>query len=164
MGSQLSINDGYDQDKLGDTDGSQLPDTPVSGESGVANMKCTIRNLATCSKCTPQLPDTPISEESTIFESFDSSTSSYWSRGPGSDRWDILLDEAERFRQQQSMKRAELDQAYGAFRDKEPCFPDDIRHLTIPKNISGIDRVVVTAQLKSMIKREQSVVLCKILS
>ena len=60
------------------------------------------------------------------------------------------------------MKRAELDWVYGAFRDKEPCFPDDICHLTIPKNVSGIDRVVVTAQLNSMIKREQSI-LCKIL-
>ena len=44
----------------------------------------------------------------------------------------------------ESMKRAELDPAYGAFREKEPCFPDDSRHLTIPKNISVIDRVVAT--------------------
>jgi hypothetical protein len=116
-------------------------------------MKCTIIK-SPASKYAPQLPDTPISEDGTVFESFDSSTSSDWSRGPGSDRWDILLDEAERFRQQQSIKRAELDQAYGTFRDESPCFPDDRRHLTIPKNINGIDRVFITEQLKDMLKQE----------
>ena len=36
--------DGYDQDKLTNTEGSQLPDTPISG---VIDMKCTIiKNLA----------------------------------------------------------------------------------------------------------------------
>ena len=61
------------------------------------------------------------------------------------------------------MKRGELDRAYGAVCDKEPCFPDYIRYLTIPKNTSGIDHVVVTAQLNSMIKQENKT-LCKILS
>ena len=115
-------------------------------------MKSTFGNPT--SKYTPQLPETPISEGSTVLESFDNTTSSYWSRGPGSDRWDILLDEAERFRQQQSMKRAELDRAYGTFRDEDPCFPDDLRHLTIPKSINGIDRVVVTEQLNDMLNQE----------
>ena len=49
------------------------------------------------------LPDTPISEAAILNEQSSSdSSSSDWSRGPGSDCWDILLDEAERFRQQRS--------------------------------------------------------------
>ena len=74
-----------------------------------------------------------------------------WSQEPGSDHWDILLDKAERFRQQQSTK---FDQAYGAFSDTSPCFPDDCRHLTISKNINGIDHVIITEQLNDMLKQE----------
>ena len=71
------------------------------------------------------LPDTPISEKSDVGRIDESSCSSEWSRGPGSDRWDILLDEAERFRQKQSERTAELKENYGDYCDTEKCFPDD---------------------------------------
>ena len=53
-----------------------------------------------------------------------------------------------------------MDQAYGAFHDKDACFPDDLRHLTIPKSITGIDRVVRTEQLNDMLKRENKALFC----
>ena len=141
------------QDKIVNIDRSQLPDTPISCASEVIDKKSKIEN-PTDNYYTTQLPDTPTSLGTTELESFDSSTSSSWSRGPGSDRHDILLDEAERFRHKQSMKRAQLDREYGAFRDDDPCFPDDRRHLSIPKSVSGIDRVIVTGQLSDMLKLE----------
>ena len=140
------------QDKIINIDRSQLPDTPISGVSDIIDKKSKIENPT--EKYTPQLPDTPTSLGTTEVESFDSSTSSSWSRGPGSDRHDILLDEAERFRHRQSMKRAQLDRAYSTFRYENPCFPDDRRHLSIPNSISGIDHVIVTEQLNDMLKVE----------
>ena len=60
------------------------------------------------------LPDTPVSEprSSNVDISFcpdESNTSvSTWFRGPGSDQWDALLDEVERFREHLSKKEAAL--------------------------------------------------------
>ena len=62
---------------------------------------------------------------------------STWSRGPGSDRWDILLDEAERFRLYLSKKKT--NDKYGGFHDEELSFPDDNLNFTLPKSLSGID-------------------------
>ena len=79
---------------------------------------------------------------------------SEWSRGPGSDQWDILLDEAERFRQKQLEKEAELKHKYGDYHDMDNSFPDDSPHFSIPNSLSGIDRVVVGSQLADMLKKE----------
>ena len=111
------------QDKATDFDTSQLPDTPISGECRVnrPTEKPQLPDIPISINCKPSshLPDTPISEASILNEQSSSdSSSSNWSRGPGSDCWDIVLDEAERFRQQQSRKRAELDMIYGAFSDR----------------------------------------------
>ena len=71
---------------------------------------------------------------------------STWSRGPGSDQWDILLDEAERFRLYLSKKKAVLNDKYGGFLD-ELSFPDDNLNFTLPESLSGIDRVSASSQL-----------------
>ena len=55
------------------------------------------------------LPDTPIREKSDINRIAETSCTSEWSCGPGSDQWDILLDEAEIFGQKQ-MKKAKFKQ------------------------------------------------------
>lgn len=89
--------------------------------------------------------------------SLDQSTTSMstWSRGPGSDRWDILLDEAERFRECLSKKEAMLNAKYGAFDDNELSFPEDIRpKFTLPDSLSGIDRITVSSQLQEMLTKE----------
>ena len=72
---------------------------------------------------------------------------STWSRGPGSDRWDILLDEAERFRLYLSKKKA--NNKYGGFHDEELSFSDDNLNFTLPKSLSGIDRESICLQSTS---------------
>ena len=104
-------------------------------------------------------PDTPVSEALTSDINIDVSSASVsldhdqsntsmstWSRGPGSDQWDILLDEAERFRLYLSKKKAVLNDKYGGFLD-ELSFPDDNLNFTLPESLSGIDRVSVSSQL-----------------
>ena len=107
---------------------------------------------------TVTLPDTPVSEPLTSDINVDISSASVsldhdqsntsmstWSRGPGSDRWDILLDEAERFRLYLSIKKA--NNKCGGFHDEELSFSDDNLNFTLPKSLSGIDRVSVSSQL-----------------
>ena len=79
---------------------------------------------------------------------------STWSRGPESDWWDILLDEAERFRERLSKKEAVLNDKYGGFYDEELSFPEDTLNFTLPESLSGIDRVAVSSQLQEMLKKE----------
>lgn len=89
--------------------------------------------------------------------SLDQSTTSMstWSRGPGSDRWDILLDEAERFREGLSKKEAMLNAKYGAFYDNELSFPEDTRpNFTLPDSLLGIDRVTVSSLLQEMLTKK----------
>ena len=78
-----------------------------------------------------------ISSASVSLDHDQSNTSmSTWSRGPASDRMDILLDEAERFRLYLSKK---TNDKYGEFHDEELSFPDDNLNFTLPKSLSGID-------------------------
>ena len=86
-----------------------------------------------------------VSSASVSLDHDQSNTSmSTWSRGPGSDRRDILLDEAERFRLYLSKKKAVLNDKYGGFRDEEL---NDNLNFTLPESLSGIDRVSVSSQL-----------------
>ena len=107
---------------------------------------------------TVTLPDTPVSEPLTSDINVDISSASVsldhdqsntsmstWSRGPGSDQWDILLDEAERFRLYLSIKKA--NNKCGGFHDEELSFSDDNLNFTLPTSLSGIDRVSVSSQL-----------------
>ena len=96
-----------------------------------------------------------VSSTSVTLDHDQSNTSmSTWSRGPGSGRWDILLDEAERFRLYLSKKKAVLNDKYGGFHDEELSFPDDNLNFTLPESLSGIDRVSVSSQLQEMLKKE----------
>ena len=111
------------------------------------------------------LPDTPVSEprSSSVDISFcpdESNTSvSTWSRGPGSDQWDTLLDEVERFREHLSKKEAALKDKYGGFDDKELSFSDDTLNFTLPESLCGIDRVAVASRLQEMLKKENHAIL-----
>jgi len=49
-----------------------------------------------------------------------------------------------------------MDDKYGDFCDKELSSSDDPCNLTIPKSLSGIDRVVVTSQLVDMLNKENN--------
>ena len=49
-----------------------------------------------------------------------------------------------------------MDDKYGDFCDKKLSFPDDPCNLTIPKSLSGINRVVVTIQLVDMLNKENN--------
>lgn len=115
------------------------------------------------------LPDTPVSEPpvtsnvnvsgtSTCLELSNTSVST-WSRSPGSDRWDILLDEAERFRENLSKKETVLKAKYSGYHDEELSFPDDNHKFTLPESLCGIDRVAVSSQLHEMLKNENHAIL-----
>ena len=119
---------------------------------------------------TVTLPDTPVSEPLTSDINVDvsldhdqSNTSmSTWSRGPGSDRWDILLDEAERFRLYLSEKKAVLNDKYGGFHDEELSFPDDL-NFTLPESLSGIDSVCLQSTSRDAEEGKPCPISCTIL-
>lgn len=76
-------------------------------------------------------------------------------RGIGSARWDSMLDEAARMRQAMREVVEDKTKMYGSYEDVEPSFPDGDEQLELPQSLSGIDRVIVTSQLKDMRAREK---------
>ena len=51
-------------------------------------------------------------------------------------------------------KGRQTTSSYGGFHDEELGFSDDNLNFTLPKSLSGIDRVSVSSQLQEMLKKE----------
>ena len=69
---------------------------------------------------------------------------------------DVLMDEAKRFRQVQDMNRAKLDDKFGTFIDKSPCFPhEENPEIKLPQSLCGIDKIEVTSQIHELIKKQE---------
>ena len=69
---------------------------------------------------------------------------------------DVLMDEAKRFRQVQDMNRAKLDDKFGSFIDKSPCFPhEENPEIKLPQSLCGIDKIEVTSQIHELIKKQE---------
>ena len=69
---------------------------------------------------------------------------------------DVLMDEARRFRQIQDMKRTKLDDKFGSFVDKSPCFADDENpKIKLPQSLCGIDKVEITSQIHKLISKQK---------
>ena len=54
----------------------------------------------------------------------------------------------------QNISERKANDKYGGFHDEELSFSDDNLNFTLPKSLSGIDRVSVSSQLQEMLKKE----------
>lgn len=72
----------------------------------------------------------------------------------GSDKWDIHMHEAEKFRCIQSHKIKALDHKFGQFKDNSPCFPNDERKISLPRSLTGIDRIEMGATINDILQSE----------
>ena len=73
---------------------------------------------------------------------------------PGSDFWDVHMQQAEYWQQREREKSEQLKNKYGDFKDDSPSFPSDERKISLPSVLQGIDRVDVSAQFKSVLEKE----------
>ena len=74
-----------------------------------------------------------------------------------SGQYDVLMDEAKRFREAQEEKKAELNNKFKDFVDHSPCFPDDAVNIQLPPSVRGIDRVEVNHKMKELIHKQKNV-------
>ena len=77
-----------------------------------------------------------------------------------SDWWDILLDEAERFRLY--LSSMQTTSMYGGFHGEKLSFPDDNLNFTLPKSLSGID-ILLHSTSRDAEKGEPCPISCTIL-
>ena len=73
---------------------------------------------------------------------------------PRNHDWDILYTEAAQMRAVLAEKDAELRNKYAAYVDSSPVFPFSNRQVNIPKGVTGIDRVLLETEMKTLIYSE----------
>ena len=73
---------------------------------------------------------------------------------PGSDFYDVHIQQAEHWRLRQEEKSEQLKKKYGEFKDDSPSFPSDENKISLPNTLQGIDRVDVNAQFQSVLEKE----------
>lgn len=77
---------------------------------------------------------------------------------PRNHDWDILETEAAQMIAFQAEKDAELRNKYATYVDSSPVFPYNNRQINIPKTVTGVDRVLIETEMKSLIYSEMKAI------